>query len=217
MFKNKIRYYFLATISVFLVIMISGCNVRINKSIHIPDGKSVHHSLNTVNGSIYIGSDCQIKGDCRSVNGNIKVGRNSEISDLDVVNGGIDLNEKIVVHGNIQSVNGSIRCDRGCRINGDVYTINGDIDIYNTNVGDDIKTINGDISLFDNSMVGNNIIIKRKTGTSDYHHIITIKITEGSIVKGDILAYPEHRKVRVILSQGGTVLGTIRNAEVIKQ
>ncbi len=216
MFKRKI-INFLCPIFTILLIIISSCNVRINKSIHIPDGKSIHHSLNTINGSIHIGSDCKVKGDCRSVNGNIKVGRNSEISDLDAVNGSIDLYEEVIVHGSIKSINGSVRCDRGCKIYYDLYTINGDIDIYNTTIRDDIKTINGDISLFDKSVVENNIIIKRKTGTSDYHHTITIKITEGSVVKGDILAHTNRKKVQVILSEDGKVLGNIINAEVIKR
>lgn len=217
MIKRRLKNYLLKTFSVIIVIIFSSCNVRINKSIHVPDGKSVHHSLNTVNGSIYIGSDCEVRGDCRSVNGNIKVESESEVSGLEVVNGSIDLEEKIVVHGSIKSVNGSIRCKRECRIYDDIYTINGDIDVYNTSVRNDIKTINGDISLFDNSVVEKDIIIKRKTGSSGYHHAITIKITEGSTVKGDIVVHPQPRKVRVILSDGGTVHGDIRNAEVIKQ
>ncbi len=216
MSKNKIAYLLYPIISI-LLLSITNCNVRINKSIHIPDGKSVNHSLNTVNGSIYIGSDCKIKGDCRSVNGKIAVGRGSEISDLNAVNGSIDLDNEVIVHGTIKSINGSISCDRGCTVYDEIYTINGDIDIYNTTVGDDIKTINGDISLLDNSVVENNIIIKRKTGTSHYHNTITIRVTEGSIVKGDILVHHDERKVRVILSEGGKVLGNIRNAEVVRR
>ncbi|MFO7891554.1 MAG: hypothetical protein R6V04_14595 [bacterium] len=217
MSKSKIIYLFFAITSMFLIVLISSCNVRINKSIHIPDGKSVRHSLNTINGSIYIGSECMVRGNCRSVNGKIQVGRGSEISDLDAVNGSINLDKEVVVHGSVKSINGSIRCDRGCNVYYDIYTINGDIDIYNTTVEDDIKTINGDISILDNSTVENNIIIKRKTGTSNYHHKITIKISEGSVVKGDILVHHDERKVRVILSEGGRVLGNIRNAEIIKE
>jgi len=217
MSKHKLICVMYPIIALFLLFTVISCNVRINKSIHIPDGKSVSHSLNTVNGSIYIGSDCRIKGDSRSINGKIQVGRNSEISDLEAINGSISLDNDVVVHGSIKSVNGSIRCERGCNIYYDIYTINGDIDIYNTTVGDDIKTINGDISLLDNSVVENNIIIKRKTGTSDYHHTITITVTEGSIVKGDILVHTDKRKVRVVLSEGGKVLGNIKNAEVIKE
>lgn len=214
MYKKCISFIVLIS----LLTGFSGCNFKINKSVHISENETVNHSLNTINGSIYIDSGCIIKGKCRSVNGSIRIGDNSQVDDLDAVNGSIEINREVTVHGSIKSINGAIKCGEKCRIYRDIYSINGDIDIINTLVKNDIKTINGDITLWDKSHVEGDIIIKRKKGSGSFHNISTIKIkiTEGSIVDGDIIAHKDERLVKVILSKGGQVLGRIRNAEVVK-
>lgn len=199
------------------LIILSGCNLSVNKSIVIDDGDKVHGSRNTVNGNIYVGSDCRIDGDLRSVNGGIEIGSHSKVQDLQAVNGRIEVGRETMVRGSIESVNGSVTCDRGVEIQGRLTTVNGNIDLENTIVEHDIKTYNGDITLSDESIVRGDIIIKRSKGSSRRHRLLKIEITNGSVVEGDIIVGDRWLDVKVYLSDGGKVRGRVRDADVIER
>lgn len=200
-----------------ITIVISGCNLRINKSITIDDGRTVRGSQNTVNGSIHIGSDCKLNGNCRSVNGVIRVGSDSKVRDLQAVNGRVTVERNVIVRGKIESVNGSVSCDQGVEIYKSITTVNGSIDLENTMVERDINTYNGDITLSDETNVRGDIIVKKSKGRSRRRRRLTIEITEDSVVEGDIIVKDRTMDVKVILSQGGRVEGRIKNAEVIEE
>jgi DUF4097 and DUF4098 domain-containing protein YvlB len=200
-----------------ITIVVSGCNLRINKSITVDDGRTVRGSQNTVNGSIYIGSDCKINGNCRSVNGVIRVGSDSRVKDLQAVNGKITVERNVLVKGKIESVNGSVSCDQGVEVYKGVTTVNGSIDLESTMVEQDLNTYNGDITLSDESTVRGDIVVKKSKGRSRRRRRLTIEITEDSVVEGDIIVKDRTMDVKVILSQGGRVEGRIKNAEVIEE
>jgi cytoskeletal protein CcmA (bactofilin family) len=81
----------------------------------------------------------------------------------------------------------------------------------------DITTHTGDIILQDKSIVGGDITIKRSHNRKRRHRTLDIKISDGSVVKGDIIVKDDDLKVKVFLSGGGKVEGTIANAEVVNQ
>lgn len=211
----KIRRLF--CLPLVITVVISGCNLRINKSITVNDGRTVRGSQNTVNGNIYIGSDCKINGHCRSVNGVIRVGSDSRVKDLQAVNGSITVERDVLVKGKIESVNGSVSCDRGVEVYKGVTTVNGSIDLENTMVERHISTYNGDITLSDESTVRGDITVKKSKGRSRRRRRLTIEIKEDSVVEGDIIVKDRNMDVKVILSQGGRVEGRIKNAEVIEE
>lgn len=199
-----------------ITLSILGCNSSVNRSIHIRNGETVHHSLNSVNGSVIVGSDCVIKGNCRSVNGRIEVGRNSRVGDLQTVNGRISVESNVEVDGDIESINGSVSCDPGVKIRGKIASINGSIDLDSTEVRRDLVTYNGPITLSNNSVVQRDIIIKDSKSRSDSRRPLKIRIEDGSIVEGDIIVRDEDKKVEVYLSDGGKIMGRIERAEVIR-
>ncbi|MCK5058552.1 MAG: hypothetical protein KAT34_17995 [Candidatus Aminicenantes bacterium] len=222
---------FLAT-----MLILPGCNISVNKSIYIDDGETVNHGQRTVNGSIYIGSNCKVKGSCSTVNGKIKVGGNSEVRALKTVNMGITIGENSYVDGDVSTVNGSIlcragvkidgdastinggvTCETGVKINGDASTINGKIDLKKTVVKEDIKTHNGNITLTEGSIVYGDIIVKRSTNFTRRLRRLKIRIADGSVVKGDIINRDKDMDVKVYLSNGGSVMGRVERAEVIKE
>ena len=232
--RKKYLYFVVFSLAAFLVM--PGCNVSVNKSIHIDDGETVDNSQSTVNGSIYIGSDCKVKGSCNTVNGKIKVGSNSEVRSLKTVNMGITIGEDSYVDGNASTVNGSInckagvkidgsattvngsiKCDSGAKINGDATTVNGKIELKKTVVKEDIRTHNGDITLMNESIVYGDIVIRRSHNITRRHRRLKISIAEGSIVKGDIINKDDDIDVKVYLTGGGKVIGKIRGAELIKE
>jgi len=227
--------YRVATVGIAFFLL-TACNVGVNKSIHIRDGEKVSHGQSTVNGSIYIGSHCRVSAGCSTVNGKIEVGSNSEVESLRTVNrgirvgkdsvvdgsavtvnGSIKLKEGVRVDGDIDTVNGNISCGKGVRIEGEVATVNGDVDIVNGIVKEDIKVNNGDITLSDESVLTGNIVIKRSGGFKLRTRKVAIRITGGSLVKGDILVKDSKTRVTVYLSNGGEVAGKIRGAEVVKE
>ena len=211
----KLLNQFLAFL--IFVFCISGCNVSVNKSIHIGNGETVRNSLNTVNGSIIIGSECKIYSNCRTVNGRIEVGKNSEVQQLQTVNGRIEIGTKVAVHGDLETVNGSVTCEAGVQVEGGISTINGSIDLENTTVERDITSYNGNITLADNSILQGDIIINKSKGSSDRIRRLKIRIKQKSVIEGDIIVKDKNMDVRIFLLEGGKVKGRIKNAELIEE
>ncbi len=210
------KFSFIVTL-IFFSILLTACNLEINKTIRIEDGSVETSSLNSVNGGIIIGRDCEIQGDCRAVNGAIEVGENSTVKDLQSVNGSISLASGVIVNGDISAVNGSINALNRSRIEGEITTINGSIELFETFVKSDLSTRNGNITIRDSSRVGGDIIIGEANGQSKKHRHIDININNNSVVKGGVIVEDAHVSVRVYLTNGGQVLGKIVNAELIEE
>lgn len=215
------------------ILLVAGCGV--NKSIHIADGETVNGGRATVNGSVNVGADCTVHGDCRTVNGRVTVGAGSNVGGLQSVNGSIKiadnvtvdggvgtvngsvrLAENISVDGEVETVNGSVDCGAGGTISDDVSTVNGSIHLARTEIGGDLSTVNGSVILTDHSRVAGNVLIKGKRGRLSGKKPIEISISDGSVVEGDIIVRDPKRRVTVVLSGGGKVLGEIENAEVVE-
>jgi hypothetical protein len=78
----------------------------------------------------------------------------------------------------------------------------------------DVRTVNGYIELRDKSVVKGDIVIKDKMGVSTRTRPIEIVVTGGSVIEGDIVV-KRNVDVRLILLDGGKVLGQVDGAEVI--
>jgi hypothetical protein len=201
----------------FFSVCFWGCDASVNRSIHLRDGE---HSggLNSVNGSIHVGNNCRVDGNCHTVNGRIEVGNDSRVGDLDTVNGRIRLGANVDVDGSAHTVNGSIECDAGSKVHGRLSTVNGRIELRNTEVDEELSTVNGDILLSEKSVVRGDIVIKgNHGGFFDHHQRLEIRISGGSRVEGGILVRDEDVEVKVYVSKDSSVKGEIRNAQVIKE
>jgi hypothetical protein len=86
--------------------------------------------------------------------------------------------------------------------------------LVHTIVQRDVQTVNGDIELRDNSVVKGNIVIEDKMDVSKRQRPIEIEVTGGSIIEGDVVV-KRNVEVRLILRDGGKVLGQVDGAEVI--
>ena len=62
-----------------------------------------------------------------------------------------------------------------------------------------------------------NIIIEEEWGDSERRKRLDISISNNSLVKGDIIVENDDIIVKVYLSEGGKVLGRIKNAEIIEE
>ena len=180
-----------------LAVLLWGCDVSVNRSIHVRDGES-SHGLTSVNGSIHVGDDSQVR-------------------DLDTVNGRISIAARVAVDGNAKTVNGSITCGSGSKIHGWLTTVNGRIKLKNTEVDEEMSTVNGDILLLAKSLVRGDIIIKGSHGHLFDHQRLEIRISDGSRVEGGIIVRDADVEVKVYLSKDSTVKGEIKNAQVIKE
>jgi predicted acyltransferase (DUF342 family) len=211
--KLKGLFVLLAGLSIAFI----GCDVSVNKSIHIEDGKEVHRSLSSVNGSIKIGSDCEIHGNAKTVNGSIRVGDGSKVEDLSTVNGRVEIGDKVSVDGAMKTVNGRIRAGKKSEIREHVKTVNGSITLEGTIVGRDIETNNGDITLMDGAVVSGDIIVHKSNSFSSRIRRMTIKLSGGSVVEGDINVKDRKIDATVILEDGSEVKGDVRGAKVDKR
>ncbi len=88
--KTMMVWLFIATLG------LTNCQVTVNQSIEIEDGKKIRNDLNTINGNIVIGRECLVQGTCRTVNGSIEVGEQSEVYELQTVNGSIRIGHDVI-------------------------------------------------------------------------------------------------------------------------
>ncbi len=235
---KKLSLNFILALGVISIIglLVTGCNVGVNRSIRIRDGETVTHGPSTVNGSITIGNNCTVRGDCDTVNGRIRVGDHCEVRSLHTVNlgigvgndttvdgsigtvnGSITCSEGVKVDDDVSTVNGSIRCEKGVEILGSVSNVNGDHFLIDTVVKGDLVTHTGDITLQDNSVVEGDVIIKKSSSFFGRPRHLDIRISGNSEVKGDIIVKDDDLKVKVFLSGGGKILGRITDAEVVNE
>lgn len=205
------------TLFLFVVFAIVACDVGVNRTIEVADGETVDKSLNSVNGGIRIGDGATVTGSSRSVNGDVRVGRDARVGALQSVNGGIDVGTETQVGGDIETVNGGIRCERGVEVDGKTQSVNGAIKLYGAVIDGNVETHNGDITLLEEARVRGSIIIETSGGSSDDHGKLTIRISDDSVVEGDIIVEDRRRRVEVVLSDGGKVMGEIKNAEVVER
>lgn len=196
--------------------LISCEGVSVNKSIQIEDGETVRNDLSSVNGNITIGDNCKVLGDCNSVNGAVEIGENSEIDDISTVNGSISVGKNSIVHEDMESVNGSVTCEAGVKIRGEINTINGSLELFNTEVERNITTVNGSISLNEQTLVMGNIEVEVKGKILSDNRKVKIHIRDHSVVEGDIIG-DKDAVVEVYLENGSEIKGQIRNAELIKE
>ncbi|RMF61007.1 MAG: hypothetical protein D6743_14150 [Calditrichaeota bacterium] len=206
----------LLTVLGMLLALGLGCDVGVNKTIYVEDGETRTTSLNTVNGNIIIGRHCKVRGDCRAVNGSIEVGDDSEVRDLTTVNGHIDVGENVRVDGAVETVNGGVECDAGAEVKGNVHTVNGRIRLVATTVRHDVKTVNGDMLFRDKTRVQGDVIVQGKVNDRGGPGRLVIEVRD-SVVEGDVVVKDPRRDVRVLLVEGGRVLGKVRNAEVVEE
>lgn len=195
-------------------IALAGCDVSVNKSIHIEDGKEVHRALSSVNGSIRIGSDCEVHGNAKTVNGSIRVGDGSKVEDLSTVNGRVEIGDNVSVDGSMSTVNGRVRAGKKSEIRKHVKTVNGSITLLGTIVGRDVTTHNGDITLMDKAVVSGDIVVHKSNSFSSKTRRMVIKLSGGSIVEGDIIVKDKKIDATVILEDGSDVKGEVHGAKI---
>lgn len=201
-----------------LVLFITACNLEVNKSVRLKNGEKHSDDIVTVNGSIITGKNCQVGGTCNSINGKIEIGEGSTVKDLQTVNGKIFIAENVTVEGEIEAINGNITIRSGSVVLKDISAVNGRIDITETHVKQDILVKNDDLFIRQNSIVEGNIFVDSKgmmDSEKSQRRSITIKILDGSVVKGNLEVGDTGIQATVYLADGGKILGEVRNAEVI--
>ncbi|MHC4699632.1 MAG: DUF4097 family beta strand repeat-containing protein [Planctomycetota bacterium] len=186
-----------------------------NKSIRVGGGGTRNGPLATVNGRITIGNECTVTGESRTVNGSITVGDNCEVAELRTVNGSIRIGSNTSVNGDAGTINGSIRCNSGSQVDGTLSTINGAITLTEAAVTGNLVTFNGNITLERGSRVQGDIVLRsRWNNDPSPKQPLIIKLSDGSVVEGDIINEDDRFEVHVILADDSKVLGEIKNAEI---
>lgn len=207
------------TFSIVLAVLLlaaAGCNSGVNRSLHLGDGEKTDSGFNTVNGSIRIGRDAEVGGSSRTVNGRISVDDGSKVESLATVNGSIKIGDRVEVDGDLETVNGSVTTGQGTKVDGDVSTVNGALRLAGTVVTGKLATYNGAVTLSEGSRVERDVVIERTRGNSRGKPL-SIKVTGGSVIEGDVIVKTDKRPVTVVLESGGEVKGEVRNAEVVRQ
>jgi DUF4097 and DUF4098 domain-containing protein YvlB len=210
--------YFTFMLIIVILSLFTGCgDLGVNRTIQLADGERHQGELNSVNGEIIIGRKCEVTGSCRSVNGGIEIKDSATVHDLVAINGSISVAAGVQILGEVTTVNGTIDCQKGVVVKEELSTINGDINLNNTTVKDDVQTVNGDITLQSESVIEGDVVIRTRHGFSNENSAIHIVVGDNSVVKGDIINRDESRRVKVILSGGGQVLGSVQQADIIRE
>ncbi len=205
---------------IILATTLPAMDISINKSIIIDDGKRNSGGMTTINGNLSIGNDCIVTGTCRTVNGSIDVGDNTTVKKLQSVNGGITLGHNSRVLANVETVNGYVTCNSGVEIQGNIKTINAVVELDNTCVKRNINTHTGNIYLQNGSMVEKNLVVRashHNENSNDENKPVKIVLSQGSVIKGDLLVKDKDRKVLVYLQDDSKILGKVKNAQIINE
>lgn len=164
---------------------------RVNRSISIAAGLTVG-DVSTVNGGIRL-SEAAIAGEVHTVNGSIELG--ARVDSAETVNG-IGIDEEVIVSGAVSTVNRNIAVDAGSEIERNIETIDGEILLENSRIGEDLETANGDVTLLQGATVERDIIIADQRGWWDKFFSgnsrpLKLVIDVKSSVKGRIHLYRE--------------------------
>ncbi len=201
-----------------LLLVFTACDFSVNKDVRVPDGSRRSRGARSVNGNVRVGSDCRVQGECMSVNGSIQIGKRSMVRGLKSVNGGISMAEGAVVNRKVEIVNGSLEMEPGSVVKRGIKAVNGPVRLDSALVQGGIILYNGDVYLNHGSRIEGGIMIKRsKNIHSDQEHPQVIEINNGSVVEGDIRVNNPDYKVDVILINGGRVIGSLENVNLIEK
>lgn len=192
----------------------TSCTTKVNESIVIPAGQSIHKNLYTVNGNIVVGPNSTVNGSCATVNGRVVLKANSTVKDIKSVNGEIIIGKDSRIQKGITVINGAIRIDSGAVVLGKVTTVNGSLNAANAHLFNDIATANGDIFLTDHTILEGNIVIKGKSA-KDEKRKVEIFLKNGSEIKGNIRSKAPNTQVVVHALSGSKIDGDVVGAEIV--
>jgi DUF4097 and DUF4098 domain-containing protein YvlB len=111
-------------------------------------------------------------------------------------------------------VNGDVEVAADSRIQGEITTINGDIELQKTWIKQDLETRHGNIMLDQGTELKGDIIIRGDSGK--HNRLLTIQILNGSKVQGNIRIIDPNRRVEVQVSADSEIRGEVIHAKVIK-
>ena len=188
--------------------------LSINKPVVIGKGER-SGGCSSVNGSITVKEDAKVTGTCRTVNGSIRIDQNCRVEKLQSVNGAVSIGKDTHIDGSIETVNGHVICNERVLVKGDINTVNGSIELYETTIRNDITTHNGSVRLENNSMVLEDIIIKDSHNTGNSPRI-EIRIVN-STVEGDVINRDEEKQVTVRMVGKSRVNGELINIDRVER
>lgn len=212
------------------VMLLAGCDVGINRTVHIEAADDAQHGAASINGDVIVSEKAIVRdGDlktvngtieikhgarvnrCATVNGSLRIEAEAQTGDLESVNGHLNVDRDATVRGNIKLVNGGVTLKNGASVSGSVGTVNGAIELYGATVEGMLQNYNGGMTVTAGSLVKGGISVHR-SGRYDRSMAPTIVIGPGSSVEG-ILSFG--RPVRLYIHDTASV-GQIRGAEPIR-
>ena len=150
-----------------------------------------HHAnvgdLSTVNGSVKVASDSQV-GETSTVNGKVTFEESVTAKNAETVNGTINLGANCKIEEGVESVNGKILLNAGCEIGGNLETVNGKLRAMDTEIHGNVETVNGNIFLLENTIVHEDIIIRKNKSFFSSPKPGKYKVVLGKnvVIKGDL-------------------------------
>jgi len=138
----------------------------------------------TTSGDIHVHEEAAV-GPVSSVSGDLVVGNGAWVRSAETVSGDITLGLNVDVDEGVKSTSGTIRTGRGCRIQGDVKSVSGDIVLYATEVEGNIHVVSSDLTVAAGSQVSGGIHLYGTTNASC--HLPRIVIGEHARVEGELV------------------------------
>ncbi|NNC77852.1 MAG: hypothetical protein HKN77_07805 [Woeseiaceae bacterium] len=177
----------------------------VNGRVRVGESATVSGKLSTVNGSIDIGRDASIQA-AGTVNGGIRVSTNARTTDLKTVNGSIEISDQAQVGGEVTAVNGRISMASNSLVAHGLSNVNGEIALAGGRVEGDVSTVNGNVELSNGASIGGDLVIKEPKGISWGRDMRKpqIVIGPGSQVEGLIRA---EREIELYISDRARVGG----------
>ncbi len=142
--------------------------------------------VGSVNGSVVIRNNVSAKR-VTNTNGSISIGDNVSVDSVSAVNGQINVGKGFTANEDVSTVNGQIAIQAQGQIGGELSTVNGTISINGVVVQNDIVTVNGSIKLTNGSIVKGDIHFRGNTKNNYNKDYPVLYISADSNVEGDII------------------------------
>lgn len=196
------------------LLILSACDVQINKDFNIPDNTKVENDLISVNGNINIGKNCTILSDLSTVNGEITIGDETVVeSSIQTVNGDIIVHKNVAITGDITNLTGNIELNEAS-VTGTISSISGNINARGLFLSGDLVSNFGNINIYKKSTVKGSVVIDDNDEIPEKLRTVMITVKDSSVVSGDLRNDNRQVIVSVFVEEGSAIAGSIIDAEI---
>lgn len=172
-----------------MVCLVAGCTMHLDKPVQVKQGDWAR-SIYGVDSSVRLEDQARVRK-VSTVDGDIILGRWARATALRTVDGNIVMGTGALCDGDVYNVDGAIHLSDDVRVDGNVGTLVGSIDVHGALVTGRLETVSGHIRLSGTTHVNHGILLSLPDPDSDdvdEKRLPVVVVGPGVVVEGRIVA-----------------------------